>query len=57
MAMPAPVPIRMPFIGLPIARPNGNPARMHKVRKHPPALVVLPRIGAQWQSGSRRASG
>ena len=40
-AMPVPVPIRMPFIGLPIARPSGNPARMQMVRKHPPARVVL----------------
>ena len=38
---PTAVPISTPFIGLPIARPTAKPARMQRVRKHPPARVVL----------------
>ena len=42
----SPVPIRTPFIGLPIAIPPAKPARMQKVRKHPPAWVVRVFIAA-----------
>ena len=46
IAMPAAVPIKMPFIGFPMAKPSGRPARMQSVRKQPPDRVVL-RMGAQ----------
>ena len=49
--MPIPVPISIPFIGLPIGSPQRKPARMKRVRKHPPARAV-PCIARPWQSGA-----
>ena len=48
--MPRPVPASTPFIGLLIARPTTAPPRMHKVRKHPPALGLERAMARTWQS-------
>lgn len=48
--MPTPVPIRIPFIGLPIASPSGNPATMHNIRKNPPARLARLVMAAPMQA-------
>ena len=53
--IPVPVPIRTPFIGLPMASPSGKPARMQMVRKHPPARVDRGMAG-QWQTLAANAN-
>ena len=53
---PAAVPISTPFIGLRMARPGANPARMNKVRKQPPARVVRDAMIGPCQSRGSEAT-
>src|SRR5258708_40309312 len=55
--MPAPVPIKIPFIGLLIASPRTKPAKMQTVRKQPPALVLREAIARPWHRLASDANG
>jgi hypothetical protein len=56
MAIPIPVPMRIPFIGLPIAIPEAAPAMIAAIRKKPPAMGVRFAMRGPWQRSARRSS-
>ena len=55
-AMPRPVPISMPFIGLPIASPTTAPTEDADIRKNPPAIGVRFAMGAHGRAGGCSSS-